>query len=76
MSTGTNYAAYLLRLRKIKDNDRATWVASVQSVATDEQRSFPNVEALATFLLATFQCNLPIDDPASQAEPGSLPRGE
>ncbi len=54
MPLDPSYAAYVLRLRKMQDSNHATWVASVQSVATGEQRSFPSVEALATFFLAQF----------------------
>jgi hypothetical protein len=71
MPPDTSYAAYLLRLRKMQGDGRATWVASVQSISTGEQSSFPSIEALATFLLATFRSGSPSDDthePQDQSE--------
>ncbi len=59
MSPNSSYVSYVLRLRKMQDDHQPTWVASVQGITTGEQRSFPNVQALATFLLATFQGDLP-----------------
>ncbi len=54
MTLNASYASYLLRLRQLNYSSRATWVASVQSIATGDERSFPSVEALAAFLLAEF----------------------
>ncbi len=68
MPSELSYAAYLLRLRKFQDGRRATWVASVQSIATGEQRTFSSVEALATFLLAQF--------PSSLRDEGFVPQEE
>jgi hypothetical protein len=76
MPLDTSYAAYLLRLRKMQDDSRATWVASVQSIPTGEQRSFPSVEALAAFLLAQFPGTLPDDDLGRQGRATSGPKGE
>ena len=54
-STDTiRYASYLLGLRLIWNDDEPVWKASVENTATGSYRSFPNVEALATFLLAEF----------------------
>lgn len=72
-TTDTSYASYLLRLRKVQNNHRAGWVASVQSTATGEQRSFPSIEALATFLLATYQC--PTADGSLECGDEPEPRG-
>lgn len=66
-----SYAAYLLRLRKLQDENRSTWVASIQSVATGENRSFQSVEAFATFLLTTFQASGDTDNPR-RGEPSAL----
>jgi hypothetical protein len=54
MERNANYASYLLRLRRVQNNDRPVWVASVQSTATGEQRSFADLEALVAFLQAQF----------------------
>jgi hypothetical protein len=48
------YASYLLRLRLMGKGDQALWVASVENPASGDQRSFPSVEALVTFLRAEF----------------------
>jgi hypothetical protein len=72
------YASYLLRLRQVRSDDQATWLASVQNVASGAQRSFPSVEALVTFLLAEFGRSEPVrgtpgvPDPAECA-PGDQP---
>ncbi len=49
-----NYASYLLRFRRIQNEDKLTWVATVQSTATGEQAVFLSVDALVEFLLAEF----------------------
>ncbi len=54
MQTNAGYASYMLRLRHVRSDDRAIWVASVQSTATGEQRSFSSVDALVAFLQAEF----------------------
>jgi hypothetical protein len=54
MELNANYASYLLRLRRVQNNDRPVWVASVQSTATGEQRPFADLEALVEFLRAEF----------------------
>jgi hypothetical protein len=71
MPPSPGYAAYLLRLREMQDDSQTTWVASVQSVATGEQRSFSSVEALATFLLATYQSHLAPDDAGRRVDLGA-----
>jgi hypothetical protein len=45
-----SYASYLLRLRQVQKDEHLTWVASVQSTASGEQRSFSSVDALVQFL--------------------------
>ena len=50
MQPNATYASYLLRLRQVRNDGHPTWVASLQSAADGEQRSFPSVEALARFL--------------------------
>ena len=51
---GTRYASYLLRLRLVWNDNGPIWIASMENTATGGHRSFPNVEALAAFLLAEF----------------------
>ena len=48
------YASYLLRLWQVQDDEQAAWVASVQSTATGEQRSFGSIEALLDFVRAQY----------------------
>ena len=54
MNTNARYASFLLRLRWVQTEDRRTWVASLQSTVTGEDRSFPSVGALLEFLQAEF----------------------
>ena len=68
MPRENSYAAYLLRFRKMQDGALAPWAASVQSISTGEQRSFPSIEALATFLLAQFSGSLPESDLGCRGE--------
>jgi hypothetical protein len=49
-----NYASFLLRLWRLPDDGRGTWVVSVQGATTGQQRSFANVEAFIRFLQAEF----------------------
>lgn len=70
MVSSGDYASYMLRLRKVRNDTQATWVASVQSTATGEQRSFPSIEALAIFLLSQYTIRPPADDPPCDAETG------
>ncbi len=51
---GTRYASYLLRLRLMWNDNDPVWIASAENTATGSYRSFPNVGALAAFLLAEF----------------------
>jgi hypothetical protein len=61
------YASYMLRLWQVQSDTHATWVASVQSPATGEQRWFANVDALIQFLQHEFG---PGGTPNGQAQPG------
>jgi hypothetical protein len=54
MQLSTRYTSYLLRLWQMQNDQQTTWVASVQSTATGEQRSFPSISALLEFLQAEF----------------------
>ena len=54
MPPHANYAAYLLRLREVQDGDRVAWIATVQSTATGEQRSFASMNAFVAFLQAEY----------------------
>jgi hypothetical protein len=78
VSPDPGYASYLLRLRRVQNESQATWVASVQSTATGEQRSFPSIEALATFLLANYHCRVGLSDEnsGSAGESKAAPKGE
>lgn len=69
MAPEKDYASYLLRLRRLQTGTQPTWVASVQSTATGEQRAFPRVEALATFLLAEFGHQSDVDPHEVPATP-------
>lgn len=48
------YASYMLRLWQVQIDTQATWVASIQSPTTGEQRWFANIDALTQFLVDTF----------------------
>jgi ATP/maltotriose-dependent transcriptional regulator MalT len=80
MQTSTGYASYLLRLTRVGHGSRATWVASTQSTATGDRRSFPSVDALVAFLVAEFgnrmpvAGNRPIEDRAGALRPELLAR--
>jgi hypothetical protein len=64
------YASYLLRLRLVWNDAGPIWMASLDNTATGSHRSFPNAEALATFLLAEFGGSRPVvqDGLPSEAE--------
>ncbi len=49
-----SYASYLLRFRCVQGDQGRTWVASIQSTATSEQRRFANLDALLQFLRDRF----------------------
>ncbi len=49
-----HYASYLLRLRLVGGGEQSVWTASIEDTATGSRHTFPDVEALATFLLAEF----------------------
>jgi hypothetical protein len=57
-----SYASYLLRFRSVPRGNGCTWVASMQSTATGERRSFPSVGALLEFLRAEFGEGRPARD--------------
>ncbi len=50
----THYASYLLRLRLVGSGEQSVWTASIEDTATGSRHTFPDVEALATFLLAEY----------------------
>jgi hypothetical protein len=50
----TRYSSYLLRFRVTPTGNQLNCLVSIEDTATGSHRSFPNVEALATFLLAEF----------------------
>jgi hypothetical protein len=44
------YAAYMLRMQRTKNDQQPTWIVSMQSTKTGDQRWFPSLEALVAFL--------------------------
>lgn len=54
MNADSHYASYLLRLQWAKNNTEPTWIVSMQSIKTGEQRLFPSLEALIAFLHEEF----------------------
>ncbi len=50
----TDYASYMLRLRRIKTGDTSIWIPSLESTATGYRYSFPNLDALYDFLNTEF----------------------
>lgn len=64
LQRSTRYTSYLLRLWQMQNDQQTTWVASVQSTVTGEQRSFPSVGALLEFLQAEFGRCEPVGDAA------------
>lgn len=54
MASNPDYASYLLRLKYIRNDRCASWVATLQSTATGAQRSFTGLEALIDFLQTEF----------------------
>ncbi len=50
----THYSSYMLRFRVTPSGNQTNCLVSIEDTATGSRRSFPNVEALATFLLAEF----------------------
>lgn len=54
MISSPRYASYLLRFRQVRNDERIVWAASVQCIATGEQRPFADVEDLVEFLRAEF----------------------
>ena len=73
MQPNVVYASYLLRLRQVQNDERAMWVASVQSTASGQVRSFPSVEALARFLEAEYGgCDPWCDGNRDATGPGRL----
>ena len=50
----TCYSLYMLRFRVTPTGNQLNCLVSIEDTATGSHRSFPNVEALATFLLAEF----------------------
>lgn len=48
------YASFLLRLRQKRNDQEELWIASLQSTATGESLSFPNMEAFIHFLQTHF----------------------
>jgi hypothetical protein len=73
MQSNAGYVSYLLRLWQVQSDKHATWVASVQSTATGDRRSFSSVAALIEFLQAEFAeppQTGPSPTPLGRAEPG------
>lgn len=69
----TRYTSYLLRLRLTSTGKQTMWLASMDDTLTGKHRSFPNVEALAAYLLAEFGGNRPASEDGSlAAEPSPL----
>ena len=54
MNPDHQYASYMLRLQWAKNNTKPTWIVSMQSTKTGEQRWFPSLEALIAFLHEEF----------------------
>jgi hypothetical protein len=55
MEDGRAYASYMLRLRQMHRGPELVWVASLHSVATSEEHSFPSIRALVAFLLDEYE---------------------
>ncbi len=50
----TDYASYMLRLRRVKTGETSRWIPSLESTATGERRSFPTLDALYEFIESEF----------------------
>lgn len=73
MQPNATYASYLLRLRQIRNDDRPTWVASIQSTASGEQRLFPSLAALVRFLETEYSdCDVQCGSPPDVTGPGQM----
>ena len=49
-----DYASYLLRLWKMKEQERTVWLASLESALTSERKNFASLAALVQFLQDQF----------------------
>lgn len=47
-----NYISFLLRLYRVREQERWIWRASLEDPLTSERRTFPNLSALFAFLNA------------------------
>jgi len=67
------YRSFLLRLwSRPEDGARGTWYASLESPLTQEQRHFPDLESLFTFLrLVTAPAPTPDQPPAPPCGAGT-----
>jgi hypothetical protein len=54
LTSNNRYTSYLLRLQLAQNDDRPTWLASIQSTQTGELRWFSNVDALIQFFHEEF----------------------
>jgi len=54
MQIDRDYASYLLRLRRLQNEEHFVWVVSIQSAVTGEQCLFASVDAFAQFLQTEF----------------------
>ena len=54
MTQNKNYCSYLLRLRWVQNDDRPTWIVTVQNTQTSQQLWFSSLDGLIQYLQAEF----------------------
>lgn len=62
MMPNIRYASFMLRLQWTQNDDRPTWLVSMQSTKTGELRWFPSLEALIQFLRDEYGSCEGVDD--------------
>lgn len=50
-----DYLSYLMRLWRVRDGERTTWRASLESALTGEMHSFASLDRLCAFLRAQME---------------------
>ena len=64
MTSNNRYASFMLRLQQAQNDNRPTWLVSIQSTKTGNLRRFPSLDALITFLRDEFGEQEKNDEPS------------
>lgn len=71
MDNSEEYSSFMLRFRRMQQEDEPTWVVFVQAIQTRQVMCFPRLDGLIEFLRARFGEGVELEAVSRQIESGT-----